>query len=675
MGEVLLFAGTTEGRNLSAYLAQAGISHTVCVATQYGEMVLRENPFATIHQGRMNREEIRAFIMEGDFLAVVDATHPYAEEVTRNIKAAIEGMALPYLRLKRDSLLYGCGEEIVRFDTTEACAAALARTEGKILLTTGSRELEKYCVSEEVKSRLCVRVLPGMESLLACLEQGIQGKQIIAMQGPFTEQMNEAILRQYGIAVLVTKESGSAGGYAEKIAAAKKAGVTVFVIGRPAEDEGDSFDEVCRKLGKICGKGSFFMITLAGVGMGSKAGLTGEVQDAICEADLLFGAARLLAPWRPQGEKHACYLAEQIIPYLKEIQQTGRPCGSGKVVVLFSGDSGFYSGCEKLYGALATEIRAGGIRGALRVLPGISSVAALAARIGESWQDAAVYSMHGQKVMNTVNKIRRSRKTFFLTSGVRDVNRLGMLLEQAGMDECRVTVGYQLAQETEQILHLSPKECEERREDGLYICMVNNPAPVAERLTHGMADSAFLREQVPMTKEEVREISICKLRLRRGAVVYDIGGGTGSVALEMAGLSDEIRVYAVERNREAAALICRNREKFGLENLEIVEAEAPEGIHGLPAATHAFIGGSGGKLGEILETLYRINPGMRVVLNAVSLETISRIREIFSDDRIENEEMVQVQISRAKRLGSHHLMRAENPVWICAFDFRNREKG
>lgn len=673
MSEVLLFGGTTEGRKLSAYLAQAGIRHTVCVATHYGEIVMEENPFVKVHRGRMDWEEIRTFIDNGDFLAVVDATHPYAEEVTRNIKAAMEGMRIPFLRLQRDGFSQEYEKEngeIVRFDTNEACAAALTHTKGNILLTTGSRELPVYCASEEMKNRLYVRILPGMESLLACTGQGIQGKRIIAMQGPFTVQMNEAVLRQYEISVLVTKESGNSGGFAEKLEAAKRAGVKTYVIGRPKEEEGDSFDKVCKELGKICRAGSFLHIILAGVGMGSEAGLTGEAQTAVKEADILLGAERLIAPYPSPAEKKPYYLAEQIIPYLKAIQENGRYFGSVKVVVLFSGDSGFYSGCENVYRALDKEIKEGRIDGALRVLPGISSVAALAARVGESYQDAAVYSMHGKKVTNIVNKIRRSSKVFLLTSGVQDVNRLGMLLEQAGMEECRVTVGYQLAQPGEQVLHLSPRECGERREEGLYICMVKNPKAEDETVTHGMPDSAFLRDQIPMTKEEVREISICKLRLRRNAVVYDIGSGTGSMAVEIAGLSDEIRVYALERKREAVDLIRRNQEKFGLENIEVAETEAPEGMDGLPAATHAFIGGSGGKLEKILEKLYRINPEMRVVLNAVSLETIFAVRELFSDDRIENEEIVQVQINRSQKAGSHHLMRAENPIWICAFDFQ-----
>ena len=190
------------------------------------------------------------------------------------------------------------------------------------------------------------------------------------------------------------------------------------------------------------------------------------------------------------------------------------------------------------------------------------------------------------------------------------------------------------------------------------------------RLTHGIADGQFIRDRVPMTKEEIREVSICKLRLKNGAVVYDIGSGTGSVAIEIAGISDDLQVYAVEQNPEAVSLIEKNKKEFELQNVTVVESKAPEGLDGLPMATHAFIGGSGGKLKEILASLRQINPKMRVVINAFSMETICEIKEILSmDNVIKEEEVVQLQVSRAKKAGSHHLMQSENPVWICAFEF------
>ena len=216
MNEVLIFAGTTEGRKLSECLAASGIYHIICVATEYGEIVLKANPFMTVHRGRMDEEQIKEFIQNGKFKAVVDATHPYADIVTENIKMAMEGMKIPYLRLKREMDLVQKEDNVFYFESNEACAKALEEIKGNILLTTGSKELVKYCVSENIRSRLFVRVLPGLESLSLCIEQGIKGKQIIAMQGPFTTEMNEAMIRQYGISCLVTKQSGASGGYFEK---------------------------------------------------------------------------------------------------------------------------------------------------------------------------------------------------------------------------------------------------------------------------------------------------------------------------------------------------------------------------------------------------------------------------------------------------------------------------
>ena len=152
-------------------------------------------------------------------------------------------------------------------------------------------------------------------------------------------------------------------------------------------------------------------------------------------------------------------------------------------------------------------------------------------------------------------------------------------------------------------------------------------------------------------------------------MVYDIGSGTGSIAVEIAGLSENIQVFAIEQKEEAVSLIERNREKFQLENIEIVKTKAPEGLSELPIPTHAFIGGSGGRMKEIVSVLYQLNPKMRVVINAISMETICEIKEILSLYPIKNEEIVQLQVSRAKSVGRYHLMQAENPVWICAFHF------
>lgn len=181
------------------------MDHTVCVATEYGEIVLGEHSHVAVHRGRMDGKAMLAFLREGGYAAVVDATHPYATIVTENIKKAAKDAGTVYLRLKRDTGAGNQEDGITLFDDNASCAAALAHVKGNILLTTGSKELAVYCKDPALKERLYVRVLPGMESLTLCREQGIAGRQIIAMQGPFTEEMNEALIRQFQIACLVTK--------------------------------------------------------------------------------------------------------------------------------------------------------------------------------------------------------------------------------------------------------------------------------------------------------------------------------------------------------------------------------------------------------------------------------------------------------------------------------------
>lgn len=690
MKEILIFAGTTEGRKLSECLSKADILHTVCVATEYGEIVLTENACAHVHRGRMDVEEMSAFISDGQFSAVVDATHPYAQVVTENIRTAMKGMDIPYIRLKRetdDSYDY---DKIRSFECNEDCAEALLQINGNILLTTGSKELSVYCGYESLKDRLYVRVLPGLESLSLCNENGIMGKHILALQGPFTVDMNEVMLRQYDISCLVTKKSGRAGGYIEKLEAAKRLDIPVYVVERANVEEnasntgntngGDnrgkaySFRETCELLNNICHKQinaqNKLNITLAGVGMGSQASLTKEVEQAIKEADIILGAKRMIDTYEPRLEKKPYYMAGDIIPYLKKLQGNDTFYEDKNVVILFSGDSGFYSGCQSLYRSLRAETESGALDADISIMPGISSIAYLAACTGESYQDAEICSIHGRKQANLADIIRHNSKTFMLMSGVNDVNSLGQLLLDAGLNQCIVIAGYELSYETQEIMALTPIECVKLKKEGLYTCLIKNPNAGDRRLTHGKADSEFVRDKVPMTKEEVREVSICKLRLTDKALVYDIGSGTGSIAMEMAGLSPDLKVYAIERKPEAVALIKKNKEKFKLDNIEVIEAEAPEGLDELPKPTHVFIGGSGGNLNEILNTLYSMNDSMRIVITAVSLETIAQIKEILSAYPIANEDIVELQVNRSKVIGKYHMMQAENPVWICSFDFR-----
>ena len=701
MKKIVIFAGTTEGRRLSEILADAGITHTVCVATEYGEIVMREQTDAetarakgqtlvSLHRGRLDRKQMEEFLRNEGYEIVVDATHPYARVVTENIQSAVNTLRTTeretqfpiYLRLEREIAETPEAEDpavsIRYFESNADCAKVLENTEGNILLTTGSKELATYCASGRLHDRLYVRILPGRESLELCMEQGIKGRQILALQGPFSTEMNAAILKQYDIRHMVTKNSGRTGGYQEKLEAAKMLGIPVYVI-QPAGKAWDtySFAGICEKLEQLCdcklsGQGSM-EICLAGIGMGSKDGQTQEVQHAIETADILLGAERMIERYSAKIEKRPYYMTEQILPYLEQLQENGITAQKDplRVTVLFSGDTGFYSGCRKLYVALQEAVAIGALNAEVRILPGISSVATLAARVGESYEDAAILSMHGKKLNRLSTTVESHEKVFLLTSGSEDIRKIGRSLAEAGLTDCEVTVGYQLSYPEESIRILTPGQCEEITGEGLYTCLIRNPHWQPERLTHGRADICFLRDaKTPMTKEEVREVSICKLHLTQNAVVYDIGSGTGSVAIEIAGVPGRVQVYAIERKPEAVELLRKNRAHFHMDNIQIIEAPAPEGLEELPVPTHAFIGGSGGRLLDILQVLYRKNPHMRIVINAISMETIAELKEVLDTFPVEEEEILQMQVSRVKKLLSYHMPQAENPVWICSFTFR-----
>ncbi len=188
-------------------------------------------------------------------------------------------------------------------------------------------------------------------------------------------------------------------------------------------------------------------------------------------------------------------------------------------------------------------------------------------------------------------------------------------------------------------------------------------------ITPGIPDSQFIRGNVPMTKENIRAASICKLRLKENSVIYDIGSGTGSVSVEIARLSKSIKVFAVDSRAEAAELTRKNLKKFAVTNAEVVLGEAPCALENLPFPTHAFIGGSGGRLTEILDVLKRKNPEIRVVMNAVSLESVSKISEVIKSYGLTDYEIVQFFVTKTQKIGDYSLFKADNPVFVFSFSF------
>ncbi len=451
--KICVFAGTTEGRTIIEFLNRAGAEVTACVATEYGQALLPEAENLTVSARRLSGEEILELLKAEHFDFVIDATHPYAARITESVAEACKALGIEYLRVLRDGTVRP--DSAVWVEDVGEAVSFLTGTTGNVLLTTGSKDLARFAALPGFADRVYARVLPMEESLTLCREAGLKPSHILAMQGPFSEEMNTAMLRSVNAAFLVTKDSGTAGGFPGKAAAAASAGAKLVVIGRPPEREG---------------------------------------------------------------------------------------LGLSETLALLKERFGFECGCVPFRGS-------------------------------------------EKKIV-----------------------------------------------------------------------------------TQGLPDESFERLQgIPMTKSEVRAVILSKLMLTRDSVCWDIGAGTGSVAVEMGLQADLGEVYAIERREDAAALIGENARRLGASNVTVVTGTAPEALGGLPAPTHAFIGGSSGNMEEIIGCLLDANPGVRIAATAVTLETAAMLTECVGRFSFSETEVVQLSVARSRKAGPYHLMAGQNPVWLFVF--------
>ncbi len=677
MKKVIIFGGTTEGRKLAEMLAKEKISCVYCVATDYGKQPVKESDYLRVHQGRMDASQMTELYQQQEPDAIVDATHPFAEIVKMEIENSIFAYKdVPFFRLARDEEEGLDYSNCYFFDDMEECIRALKNTRGTIFLTTGSKELKAFCGDQELKERLVARVIPSEESLKICYENGLKGNQIIAMQGPFTAGMNLAFLKESEASVLVMKEGGKSSGERERIVAANKLGVKIFILKRPEEKlQAMSFQQVKSALFELFNlteeksditPDKKLVVTLAGFGMGFGS-ITAEVQDVINQADYLFGASRMLVGVDRDCKKYPYYLAKDIVPVLEQLADEIK-FGVKQAVILFSGDTGFYSGTKKLMTALE-----GLDFCSVKVLPGISSVSALAAKVSESWQDSIILSTHGVEDSywqpRLIEAVTYNEKVFALTSGSADVRAIGELLSDLSQKndmKLQIFVGINLYS-NEKILALTPEKCAVFNEDGLCTLLIKNVNAKHKPCAPGLTDDMFIRDQVPMSKEEIRALSICKLRPEKNAVIYDIGSGTGSVAVELALLDASITVHAIELKPEACELIRKNVSKFSLSNLNVIEGTAPDALADLPAPTNVFIGGSAGRLEDIIHVLRKKGKDIRIVVNAVTIETVADIYNVVRNAEIKDCDFIQVSVNKAKSVGDYNIMQGQNPVYIASF--------
>ena len=338
-----------------------------------------------------------------------------------------------------------------------------------------------------------------------------------------------------------------------------------------------------------------------------------------------------------------------------------------RAVVVMTGDVGLFSGARRLVEALS-----GNAQVDVRVIPGISSASYLAARLARPWQDWRFASAHGV-ACDIVAEAERAGELFLVTSGGEDPSRLSGELVQAGFGDARVTVAERLSYPDERITCATASEIAGQTFDDLNVMLIEFAggagSPAGSRWPYassGIPDELFIRGDVPMTKQEVRAVALAKLRLTATDTVWDVGAGTGSVSIEAALVARAGSVWAVERNAAGVRLIRENADAFGCGNVHAVPGIAPEALAKLPVPDAVFVGGSAGELPSIVEAALEKNSQVRLCVPCVTVETLTEACALLSGSRFKGFEACQVSATRAEAVGSHHLMKAQNPVFLVS---------
>ncbi len=394
-------------------------------------------------------------------------------------------------------------------------------------------------------------------------------------------------------------------------------------------------------------------VYLIGAGMGNPDTLTAEAKDAISQCQLLLGAGRLLDPYMESGKELAPLIpAAQVAARIAEMPE------GGTAGVLLSGDVGFYSGERGLVSLLEDY--------EVICIPGVSSLAYFCARLATAWQDVFTVGSNSRD-FDAVEAVRRHEKTFFLAGGEAKVQELCAALAQRELGEVRVWVGERLSYPEERIRYGTAEELAREKFDPLAVMLCANPNPVRPGVAlPGLSDEDFIRGNAPMTGAEVRTLAIARLRLAADHVLWDVGAGTGSVAVEGAMAVPEGQVLAVERESAALELLAKNKDKFALPNLKLVAGEAPDALLPLPAPDRVFLEGTGGRMAQILPVILEKNPRCRVVAAVETLEGLSEAMELFEEHGLGEAEISQISVSRARRVGEGHRLLSQDPVWLLS---------
>ena len=392
-------------------------------------------------------------------------------------------------------------------------------------------------------------------------------------------------------------------------------------------------------------------VVVVGIGDNGADSLSRDALRRVAEAEVLLGGERHLA-FFPDHKAEKVAIRDNLKEIAARLQKETR-----RVVVLASGDPLFYG----IAGYLGTKIG----RERLEVLPNISSMQLAFARLKESWHDAALVSCHAKPIEDALDVIRDAKKVGIFTDDENTPGRIARELLKAGIGGFRAYVCENLGGDDERVSSCGLDELVERTFSPLNVLVLTKKAeaPVTSRRdwTFGIPEEAFYQRQ-PLkgliTKTEVRVLSLAKMRLRPGNLVWDIGAGSGSVSIEAALLGT--KVWAVEKNKEDCEIIRRNIEKFDTQQVSVVHGIAPATLADLPDPDAVFIGGSGGEMAELVRLCReRLLPGGRLVINVATLENLGEVPA---------RDVTLVQISRTRPILDLHRFEALNPVFVACWE-------
>ncbi|MBC7766281.1 MAG: precorrin-6y C5,15-methyltransferase (decarboxylating) subunit CbiE, partial [Hyphomonadaceae bacterium] len=393
-------------------------------------------------------------------------------------------------------------------------------------------------------------------------------------------------------------------------------------------------------------------IRIIGVGPGRTSLICPEAMAVIEKCDLLIGGQRNLQPFNHLNKK-TMVIDGQLDKVCEHIDSTNE-----KIAVLASGDPNIFSITEVLKRKLPHIT--------FDILPGVSALQYFCAKIPRKWNDLKLVSCHGKAVENVLSALMEERNIMVWTGGGVTPTAVCQALVANGIG-AKVTIGENLSYENERIVSGTPEEMATLAFSGFALLLIEViPNEHAwQAVTTGIPDHLFIRGKAPMTKQEVRAISLSKLMLKFDSLVWDIGAGTGSVAIECGLQAKRGQVYAIERNMEAVELITQNKRKFGAYNVNIITGIAPECLKDLPQPDCVFIGGSGGNMHALLAML---DHHVRVVVNTVTIQSTYEAVTAMESLGFDNIDIVQAAISIGKAVGGKHLMQAQNPIYIISGD-------